>query len=143
MILPILFRQNCWRNFINESASGYACLFMVDFPDKLSDVARRIIEADNNELYLSVVSGWEIAIKTQINKLILPDVVDLYVENQIEENSIIVLPIEMKHALHVCKLPDIHRDPFDRMIISQGILEDLPILTNDGLIKKYPVETFW
>lgn len=118
-------------------------LWMISAPDKLSTLARRIIEAEDNELYLSVVSGWEITIKTQIKKLILPIESDLYIENQIEENSIVVLPIKLKHALYTGKLPEFHRDPFDRMIIAQGIVEDLPILTDDSMIKKYPVEIYW
>jgi PIN domain nuclease of toxin-antitoxin system len=118
-------------------------LWMISKPERLSKKARAIIESKDNELFISAVSGWEITIKFQINKLKLPDKPEVYVPNQIKENLLEVLPIEMKHVLNIYNLPDIHKDPFDRLLISQSQLEKLPILTKDKKIKKYSVKTIW
>ena len=110
---------------------------------QLSIAARQIIENTANILYLSAASGWEIAIKARLGKLKLPDDLRGYVAAQISRNSIQVLPIEMSHALQVYALPDHHRDPFDRMLVAQSQVEQLPILTIDPLIAKYAVATIW
>ena len=101
------------------------------------------MENADNTLYLSAASGWEMVIKACLGKLKLPDDVQGYVAEQIALNAIQVLPIEMSHALHVYTLPDHHRDPFDRMLVAQSQVEQLPILTIDPLIAKYAVATIW
>lgn len=118
-------------------------LWMISKPERLSKKARAIIESKDNELFISAASGWEITIKSQINKLKLPDKPEVYVPNQIKENLLEVLPIEMKHVLNIYNLPDIHKDPFDRLLISQSQLENLPLLTKDKMIKKYSIKTIW
>jgi PIN domain nuclease of toxin-antitoxin system len=118
-------------------------LWMISAPEKLSQTAKITLESEDNKIFLSAVSGWEIAIKYQIGKLELPENPEVYVNKQVEENFIEVLPIELKHALHVHSLPGIHKDPFDRMLIAQSKLEGLQILTNDGLIEQYDAETLW
>ena len=118
-------------------------LWMISRPESLSEFAKKIIETEHNEIFLSPVSGWEITIKYQINKLKLPDKPDIYIPQQIDENFVTVLPIRMNHVLNVYNLPDIHRDPFDRLLISQSQLEGLPLITNDEKIKQYAVETIW
>lgn len=110
---------------------------------QLSATARQIIANTDNTLYLSAASGWEIAIKTRLGKLRLAHDVQGYVAEQIALNAIHVLPIAMSHALHVSTLPDHHRDPFDRMLVAQSQVEQLPILTIDPLIAQYPVATIW
>ena len=110
---------------------------------QLSTPVRRVMENSDNTLYLSAASGWEIAIKARLGKLRLPDDVPRYVSEQIYINAIQVLPIEMSHALQVYTLPDHHRDPFDRMLVAQSQVEQLPILTIDPLIAQYPVTTIW
>ncbi len=116
---------------------------MISAPDKLPATLKALMEAGENEIFLSSVSGWEIAIKYQINKLKLPDKPDLYIPLQLEKYFIEILPVEMDHALNVFHLPDIHKDPFDRLLISQSQLEGLPLVTDDSMIKKYDVETIW
>jgi len=118
-------------------------LWMISAPNKLSDRAKDIIESTNNEVFLSVVSGWEITTKAKINKLKLPEKPEIYIPEQIQKNFIEILPIEMKHVLNIYNLPGIHKDHFDRLLISQSQLEDLPILTNDEKISRYPVKTIW
>jgi len=111
--------------------------------DRLSQKAILIFQDGNNELFLSAASGWEIAIKAQLGKLTLPDNPVVFVGNQITTNAIQPLPIQLSHALHVYSLPPYHRDPFDRILVAQSRIENLPILTIDSQIARYNVETIW
>jgi PIN domain nuclease of toxin-antitoxin system len=79
---------------------------------KLSLKASEIIRDVNNELYLSAASGWEIAIKAQLNRIQLPGPPGIFISEQLKINGIQSLPILMSHVLHVYNLPDHHRDPF-------------------------------
>lgn len=110
---------------------------------QLSPRARQIMEDANTEPLLSAVSGWEIAIKSRVGKLKLPADLQAFVAEQLRVNAIQVLPIQMTHALHVLTLPDHHRDPFDRMLVAQSQLEQLPILTCDPQIAQYAVTVMW
>ena len=118
-------------------------LWWIANDSQLSERARTVIEDANHQLFLSAASGWEIAIKTRIGKLKLADDLQGFVSEQLRINAIQVLPIQMAHALHVTTLPDHHRDPFDRMLVAQSQLEQLPILTIDPQIAKYSVTVIW
>lgn len=110
----------------------------------LSEQARKVISDSDNRLFFSSASGWEIAIKAALGKIALKtDDLYSFLSEQLEINSITPLPVQMNHALHVHKLPLLHRDPFDRMLIAQAQLENLPIVTGDRQIAKYYVETIW
>jgi len=121
----------------------HAFLWWIADNPRLSARARRIIGDGRNELLLSAASGWEIATKVRLGRLDLPDDLESFVLEQMALNSIAGLPIRMGHALHVHTLPDYHRDPFDRLIVSQARLEDLPILTADPQIAQYAAKTIW
>jgi PIN domain nuclease of toxin-antitoxin system len=110
---------------------------------RLSAVARNLIADDRNELYLSVASAWEIAIKAARGSLILPEPPDQYVPDRLRLHRILALTIQLSHALRVCDLPMIHRDPFDRLLVAQSQLETLPILTTDPEIARYKVDIIW
>ena len=110
---------------------------------KLSSNARELIEDGENEIFLSAVSAWEISLKTKKGRLILPKPPDKYVSNSIHEYQFTVLPIHISHALQVFHLPDYHQDPFDRLLVAQSLLEDLPIITKDSQIKRYEIDTIW
>ena len=118
-------------------------LWWITDDPRLSPRAREIIANGANVLFLSAASGWEIAIKTKLGRLRLPDKPERFILKQLESNAIEVLPVQMSHALHVYALPDHHRDPFDRLLIAQAQLEKLPILTADPQISRYEVETIW
>ncbi len=118
-------------------------LWMVSAPGKLSTLSKYILESEENNIVLSAVSGWEIAIKFQVKKLKLPENPDIYVKRKLDEYFIEVLPIEMRHVLSTYQLPGLHKDPFDRLLVAQSKFEKLPILTNDNMIKKYPIDTIW
>jgi len=118
-------------------------LWWITDDPRLSPRVREIIGDGENELLLSVASGWEIALKTQLGRLQLPEEPERFIPEQMALNAIFSLPIQMSHALHVYKLPDHHRDPFDRLIIAQAMLEDLPVLTADPQMARYPIKVIW
>lgn len=97
----------------------------------------------DNELLLSAVSLWEIAIKTSLGKLELLKPFDQLIPAQLEENAIDMLPIKTEHLSSLVNLEFHHRDPFDRLIIAQGLTEQLPVITSDAMFRKYPVEVIW
>jgi PIN domain nuclease of toxin-antitoxin system len=109
----------------------------------LSALSREFISDSANELFLSAASGWEMAIKMGLGKLKLRAKLDEFISEHMSTNSIIPLPIEMSHALHILTLPLIHRDPFDRLLIAQAQRENLSLITSDPIIGKYDVPVIW
>ncbi len=116
-----------------------AWLWMLSDPDRLSRRARRLISRSDSELYLSAASAWEIAIKWTLGKLTLPADPAEYVASRIEQSGVIPLPIKHTHALQVARLPSHHRDPFDRLLIAQAMIEHLVLLTGDRQLESYDV----
>ena len=94
-------------------------------------------------IYLSVASLWEIAIKYAIGKLDIPVPPMQFVPKRLARDSITALSIEARHALYVAELPRYHDDPFDRLIVSQSIQQDIPILTADKQLQSYDAEIIW
>ncbi len=121
----------------------HAFLWWISDSPELSDAAREAIADQRNAPIFSAVSGWEIAIKAGLGRLELPDSPAKFVNEQLSQNGLEVLPIHLRHALGVYGLPDHHRDPFDRLLVAQAVVERLPILTADPEIPRYPVETLW
>jgi len=97
----------------------------------------------DNEVYLSAASAWEIAIKHALGRLALPSPPERFVPTERERHLITPLPIDEASALHLTRLPAIHRDPFDRMLVSQAIVHGLAILTPDPILTQYPARTIW
>ena len=97
----------------------------------------------DNEVYLSAVSAWEIALKYAAGRLPLPAAPERLVPAERERRGMIALPLDEETALHVLRLPPLHRDPFDRMLVSQAIVHGLVILTPDRLVSQYPARTIW
>jgi PIN domain nuclease of toxin-antitoxin system len=116
-------------------------LWMAASPERLSADARSLVGSTENDLYLSAASAWEISIKFSIGKLRLPEPPGRYVASRLETMRVSPLAIEVGHALQVAGLPRHHRDPFDRLLIAQAQLEDLPILTSDPVFRAYDVKT--
>lgn len=96
-----------------------------------------------NQVYLSAVSAWEIGVKYAAGRLPLPEVPERLVPDERERRGIMALPLDEEAALHVLRLPLLHRDPFDRMLVSQAIVHGLVILTPDRLVSQYPARTMW
>ena len=110
---------------------------------QLSPKVRSFIEDGHNEIYLSAASAWEIALKSSKGRLILPEPPDEYVANRLRRHRFLPLAIELSHALQVYHLPDIHSDPFDRLLVAQSQLEQLPLLTADAEIRRYDAQVIW
>jgi PIN domain nuclease of toxin-antitoxin system len=118
-------------------------LWWVTNNPQLSLTTRSIIADRNNQIFFSVASGWEIAIKAQLGKLQLPDQLELFLTNQLTVNSFVLLPIQLNHALHTYHLSNHHKDPFDRILVAQSQVENLPIMTLDSKIAQYGVTVIW
>lgn len=118
-------------------------LWFISGSGRLSEEARQYIANLENEIFLSVVSLWEIAIKTSLGKLELLRPFDQLIPEHLEQNDITVLPIQISHLFKVINLDFHHRDPFDRLIIAQGLVEQMPVITNDAAFYQYPVQLIW
>ena len=106
--------------------------WLQDHPKLSKEGRAKIVSA--TEVYVSSASIWEATIKSGIGKL---DVDINMLVSEIEKNDFLELPISAKHAAMVAQLPDIHRDPFDRILIAQALCEPLRLLTADGLLSAY------
>ncbi len=96
-----------------------------------------------NAVYLSALSAWEIAIKCRLGRLSLPESPEFFVSSRRQRLQIEPLPFDERDAAHDGVLPQHHRDPFDRGIISQAILRGLTIVTPDPVIARYPAPVLW
>ena len=115
-------------------------LWIVGAPERLSAAARDSVSA--GEICLSVASYWEIVIKAKKDLLEIPDPVSWW-NRATQLLGADILPIRVSHVGAVASLPDIHRDPFDRILVAQAIVEGLPLVTSDRQIAAYPVRVIW
>ena len=118
-------------------------LWIVEGSTRLSARARELFEDPGNEVSLSAVSAWEVAQKHAAGKLPLPAPADQFVIRQRKAHAILALPLDEEAAAHLPRLPALHRDPFDRMLICQAIAHGMSILTPDPHISQYPVRVLW
>jgi PIN domain nuclease of toxin-antitoxin system len=118
-------------------------LWAIGEPDRLPGRVADLILSEAHEVYFSAASAWEVVIKHAIGRLFLPDLPDRFVRDQREAAGFLPLPIDEESALHVSRLPALHRDPFDRLLVSQAIVHGMTILTPDPLIARYPARTSW
>jgi len=116
--------------------------FLIGSP-KLSSLARSLIDDPSVQPFLSMASLWEIAIKVSLGKLVLVPPLEELISHQLAQNGIALLEIQPKHLVVVSQLPYHHRDPFDRLMISQAIVEQLPIVSCDTLFDVYPITRLW
>jgi PIN domain nuclease of toxin-antitoxin system len=120
----------------------HAFLWFVAGDDRLSRKARRAMEGDDAELFLSAAVAWEMAIKSSLGRLTLPSPVEQYVAEKLE-SGFHMLPIEWTHAAAVETMPFHHRDPFDRLLAAQAIIEKMPIVTADPVFRLYKADVVW
>jgi PIN domain nuclease of toxin-antitoxin system len=118
-------------------------LWMAVDPPRLSRVARRALTDADNEVYLSTASAWEIAVKYALGKLALAEEPATFVPRMRQVHRVAELPISEAAALGSAKLPRLHGDPFDRMLVCQAIAEGMSIVTDDRWIQRYPVRITW
>ncbi|MFZ9737614.1 MAG: type II toxin-antitoxin system VapC family toxin [Prochlorotrichaceae cyanobacterium] len=114
-------------------------LWFISGNAQLSRNVRDAIRDPDNEVYLSVVSVWEAIVKYQLGKLPLPEHPETYLPQQRDLHQIASLALEESSVLQLAKLPPLHRDPFDRMLICQALHNSLIIVTVDSAVRAYPV----
>jgi len=110
---------------------------------RLSPLARQLYVDPANDLYLSAISAWEIAVKHMAGRLSLPEPAAHYIPSRRTANGIHTLELNEEAVLQLAKLPPIHGDPFDRILVCQAIVHGLAILTPDEWIMQYPVRVLW
>lgn len=118
-------------------------LWLLEDSPKLSTLARKLYQEPEHEYYLSAVSVWEIASKHLFGKLTLPAPPEILVPQQRQLLGLFSLPLTEEAALHVRRLPLLHKDPFDRMLVAQALLDGMTILTPDPAINQYPARVLW
>ena len=120
-----------------------AFLWLITDDDRLSENARQTFLNPENSLFFSAASLWEICIKKSLGKISLKDGWFQTIQEEMEINTIQWLPIEMAHCAEVTELPFHHRDPFDRMLIAQAIVEEMRLLSRDSRLLDYAIELIW
>jgi len=121
----------------------HALLWWVRNDARFSARARAVVTDPSSELLFSVAGAWEIAIKCALGQLTLAVDPATYVTTQLQINGIRALSIELAHALAVYSLPQHHKDPFDRLLVAQAVVERVPIITGDPQIGRYGVQVIW
>lgn len=120
-----------------------AFLWLIADAQELSKKAKKVFLEQDNDLFLSLASIWEMAIKSSLGKLDLKQPLEEFIPSQLQENSILQMEISFRHVVGTATLPFHHRDPFDRLIISQAIQENLPILSSDIAFDAYNIQRIW
>lgn len=119
-----------------------AFLYFINNDSALSETAKNLLESEV-DLLISAASLWEIAIKFSIGKLSLPDSFGNFIPAQIRQNDIEILPVTLPHLEKVSSLPFHHKDPFDRLIIAQSIVENLLVVSSDTTFDSYGIVRIW
>jgi PIN domain nuclease of toxin-antitoxin system len=128
---------------VNFLIDTHVLIWMTIEPDRLSESVSKIVQNRKNSLFLSMASIWEMQIKLQIGKLTLRLPLDQLIEDQSSINGVNILNIKASHVYGLSDLPLVHKDPFDRMLISQSRAESMPLLSIDGVFDGYPVHRIW
>ncbi|HZM11279.1 MAG TPA: type II toxin-antitoxin system VapC family toxin [Candidatus Limnocylindrales bacterium] len=115
-------------------------LWAISDPDRLSSRTQQIVKDARNDVLLSVVSAWEIAVKSSLGKLDLPRPAMAFVQRQLARHRIGLLPLSLSHLSALESLPWHHRDPFDRMLVAQCREEGASLITVDKQLHRYEVE---
>jgi PIN domain nuclease of toxin-antitoxin system len=115
-------------------------LWLQDRVGRFSYSTLEILQDPETDRILSMASVWEVSIKFAMGKLRLPEAPDRYIPDRLALSMTRLLPIELRHAVHVAQLPPHHRDPFDRLLLAQALIERVPVLTADRRFSAYGVE---
>jgi PIN domain nuclease of toxin-antitoxin system len=124
-------------------STSHALIWSYFDPSKLSRRAATELGDPTNHVFVSAASPWEIAIKLSVGKLQLAEPLLDFVHHAVFDNGYRILPIEPRHAAQVIALPYHHRDPFDRMIVAQAIMENLPVVSSDPQLDQYGIQRIW
>lgn len=118
----------------------HAFIWAVASPQHLPKAIRDLLKSNDTEVFCSVISVWEIAIKKSLKRIEFPIET---LEGILDKASFSLLPLELSHTKAFAKLPPLHRDPFDRMLIAQAKSEGFTIITRDSEFDRYGVSVFW
>lgn len=121
----------------------HSFLWFIEGAGQLSADARRWIEDGRNEAWISAAGLWEIAIKVGIGKLTLTEPFADLIPRELAINSIAILPLETRHLERLIELPFHHRDPFDRLLAAQALVEGIRIISGDTILDRYGVRRLW
>jgi PIN domain nuclease of toxin-antitoxin system len=121
----------------------HALLWFCEGKSLLSVTARKLIEDQRNERFVSHATAWEIAIKLSLGKLHIGPGYETIFPGVLDANGLRLLPPSIEHYKALISMPRLHGDPFDRLLIAQAFVEDLTVLTNDGAFPQYGVRVLW
>ena len=128
---------------MNLLLDSHAFVWMHEEPHKLSvNVALEILNPANR-IFLSVVTVWELQIKIALKKFSFSDSLENVILREQQTNKVQILPVYLSHALYLENLPLHHKDPFDRLLISQAIVENMILVTADSEFAKYQANLLW
>jgi PIN domain nuclease of toxin-antitoxin system len=128
---------------MNLLLDSHAFVWMHEEPHKLSvNVAYEILNPAN-QIFLSVVTVWELQIKIALKKFSFSDTLENVILREQQTNKVQILPVKLSHALYLENLPLHHKDPFDRLLISQAIVENMILVTSDSEFVKYQAKLLW
>ena len=125
--MRLLIDTHCW-------------LWRLSEPERLQATALAILSNPANTVLLSTVCSWEIAIKYSIGRLSLPEPPERFIPSRMARDSIGSLAIQHAHTIKTASLPHHHKDPFDRLLIAQAVVEKIPIMTADPDFRLYEIE---
>lgn len=128
---------------MNYLLDTHTFLWFIENNKNLPESIRSLIQTTQEEVYVSIVTPWEIAIKTSIGKLSLSKPIEILFPSEITTNKFILLPISYSHIIELVKLPFHHNDPFDRMLIAQAMNLNLSIISRDTSFEDYGIHRIW
>jgi PIN domain nuclease of toxin-antitoxin system len=118
-------------------------IWMAASPDMLSAKVVDIVTLPENDLLLSVASGWETTLLWKLNRIDLPEDPEIFIPQIIQSLSLTPLSISFETAITAASLPLIHRDPFDRLLVAIAMQKQIAILSKDRMLEKYTIQTIW
>jgi PIN domain nuclease of toxin-antitoxin system len=121
----------------------HALIWFAENHASLSSGAAQALTDEQNDLFCSVVSIWEMAIKISLRKLKVASRLDSAFHRRLENSGFSILPVDYAHAAHVATLPWHHRDPFDRLLTAQAILEQMALVSHDNQLDAYGIQRIW
>ena len=121
----------------------HAMYWYIEGNPKLSGISRAIIQEASNEVLISPASYWEIAVKISIGKWQLNRPYEEFIDIGLKQYGFHVLPILATHTGRLVGLPFHHKDPFDRLLIAQALIESVPIVSNDPALDAYGITRIW
>jgi PIN domain nuclease of toxin-antitoxin system len=125
---------------MNLLLDSHTFIWWRDETHKLSSKALTEISNPQNDIFLSVVTAWELQIKISLSKFSIKGGLENAIKDERQSNNFQILPIELSHALYLENLPPHHKDPFDRLLISQAIVENMTLISADSSFGKYKVK---